>query len=232
MSLLGPQGVLSLIDLWLTTAENRPKGVLTGMTEQDVALDGQWNGDAGEFCKALLDVGFLDLDEDGVYSIHDWKEHQRFCFYAPERSQRARENVQVRWSKKDAERKQELNTTRIQPVYQPDTPSPSPIPLEPSLSLSKATCPQSEIVDLYHKLLSELPPVKDWTDERQKQLRSRWKEDPKRQDLDWWERYFAFVRKSSFLMGNGSKSWKPNLEWLVKKKNLINVIEGKYHEKC
>jgi len=68
-------------------------------------------------------------------------------------------------------------------------------------------------------------------EERQKHLRARWKEDPKRQNLDWWKRYFAYVRESPFLMGNGNKKWKPNLEWLVKKSNLINVIEEKYHGK-
>jgi hypothetical protein len=98
-------------------------------------------------------------------------------------------------------------------------------------SSPQTTCPQSEIVNLYHTVLPELPPVKEWTDERQKHLRARWREELKRQDLDWWKRYFEYVRESPFLMGNGSKSWKPNLEWLVKKGNLINVIEGKYHEK-
>ena len=61
---LGPQGVLSLIDLWLNTAQNRPKGVLTGMDEADIALDAQWDGDAAQFCKALIEVGFLDKGKD------------------------------------------------------------------------------------------------------------------------------------------------------------------------
>ena len=93
------------------------------------------------------------------------------------------------------------------------------------------TCPQSQIVDLYHKVLPELPPVKVWSEERQKQLAARWKEEPKRQNIEWWQRYFDYVRESSFLMGNGKDKWQPNLEWLLRKSNLINVIEGKYHGK-
>jgi hypothetical protein len=92
-------------------------------------------------------------------------------------------------------------------------------------------CPHQTIVDIYHTVLPELHPVKVWSEERKKDLRARWVEEAKRQDLDWWKRYFEYVRESSFLMGNEKEKWQPNLEWLVKKKNLINVIEGLYHKK-
>ena len=78
-------------------------------------------------------------------------------------------------------------------------------------------------------MLPELPPVKKWTEERQKLLRGRWMEDVKRQNLEWWQKYFEYVRESAFLTGNGDRGWKANLEWLVKKRNLVNVIEGEYH---
>jgi hypothetical protein len=136
-STLGAQGVLSLIDLWLKTAENRPKGILFGMDETDIALDAQWPGDPAQFCQALVDTGFLERDEKGIYSVHDWKGHQRYAYFAEERSQRAREAVEVRWSKRDAEKLQKecgVNTERIQTVYgeniKGNTPSPSPSPLK------------------------------------------------------------------------------------------------------
>lgn len=91
-------------------------------------------------------------------------------------------------------------------------------------------CPHEAIVSLYHETLPELPRVKVWTEERRKQLRARWHEEPKRQDLEWWRKYFEYVRKSSFLMGGGANRWVPDLEWLVKKSHLVRVIEGKYHE--
>jgi hypothetical protein len=235
-NILGAQGVLSLIDLWLNTAQNRPKGILTGMDEADIALDAQWSGDAGEFCRTLCDVGFLERAENGTYSIHDWRDHQRYAYFAEEGSQRAREAVEVRWSKRDAEKLQKacgVNTERIQTVYgentKGNTPSPSPSPKKTSLSPSRLTCPQTEIVDLYHKTLPELPVVKHWTEERRKNLQARWIEEVKRQSLDWWKNYFEYIRESPFLMGNGNKKWTPNLEWFVKKTNLVNVIEGKYH---
>lgn len=100
-----------------------------------------------------------------------------------------------------------------------------------SVPKSVPDCPHEEIVNLYHKVLPELPKVKIWTDKRKGYLRSRWREDPKRQNLEWWKRYFNHVRKSSFLMGNGDKHWTPGLEWLCKESNLINVIEGKYNDR-
>ena len=233
-----------MIDLWLATAQNRSKGILTGMTEADIALDAQWDGDPAYFCKALTDVGFLDKDEGGTYSIHDWKDHQPFAYYAEERSFRAKRAIMIRWAKRDAKITEESkgdNTDSIRDVYDQksecNTPSPSPYPIpspnpkKTSLSSSQMTVPQNEIVELYHRILPELPPVKHWTEERQKNLRARWKEETKRQSLDWWEKYFEHVRESPFLMGNGNKKWQPNLEWFVKKTNLVNVIEGKYHNK-
>lgn len=242
-SILGAQGVLSLIDLWLKTAESRPKGILTGMDETDIALDAQWSADAGQFCKVLCEVGFLDRAEDGTYSIHDWKEHQRYAYFSEERSKVARDSARRRWEKrrgikKEDKEKQGHNANIMQGAYEGHTkgnapspsPNPNPNPLNTSLSSSKMTCPHPDILELYHKILPELPPVKVWSEERQKHLRARWKEEPKRRDLEWWRKYFEYVRESSFLMGNGNKKWQPNLEWLVKKSNLINVIEGKYHQ--
>ena len=109
-------------------------------------------------------------------------------------------------------------------------PSPSPIP-KTLTSFQKMTpvCPHEEILNLYHKILSALPPIKKWTEERQKLLRARWAEDPKRQTLDYWETLFLHVAQSTFLMGNGGRGWRANLEWLLKKANFVNVIEGKYH---
>lgn len=119
--------MLSLIDLWLAAAANRPKGILMGMTEEDIALDAQWSGDPGEFCRSLCDIGFLDRSADGTYSIHDWKEHQAFCFYSEERSKQAKEAIAIRWTKRRGQ-----NKDSICPVYEPNngrnTPIPSPIP--------------------------------------------------------------------------------------------------------
>jgi len=237
-SALGPQGILSLIDLWLSTAANRPKGILTGMNETDIAMDAQWSGDPAEFCRTLQEIGFLDRGEDGTYSIHDWKDHQRYAYFSKERSEMARELAERRWNKRfekgkenqipDAKGNAKGNTDGNAPL-----PIPYPIPNpKDNMSPSQVTpnCPHEEIVSLYHQILPSLPRVKAWTEERKKHLRARWAEDPKRQNLEWWERYFEHVGKSPFLTGTNDRGWIPNLEWLVRQRNLLNVIEGKYHK--
>ena len=136
------------------------------MNEADLSLDAQWPGDPHQFCQTLLDVGFLDREEDGTYSIHDWKDHQPFAFYADERVQRAKELAAIRWGKKDDGIKQGLKQDDAEgmrdacgtqslgnapfPIPSP-SPSPSPIPkkknifVEDSIEFRLASLLLSEI---------------------------------------------------------------------------------------
>lgn len=96
-------------------------------------------------------------------------------------------------------------------------------------------CPQSEIVRLYHELLPACPRMKVWDGDRARALRTRWREDDKRQSLDYWRRFFTHVAASPFLTGQSSgrdgRPFVADLEWLVKKGNFIKVIENKYHDR-
>lgn len=155
MSLLGPQGVLSLIDLWLSTAQNRTKGILFGMSEEDIALDAQWPGDPKTFCAGLVNAGFLEKQcfkmqaacnpqcseqcspQCYVYKVHDWEHRQPFAFYAQERSSKAREAAITRWSKGKVRRnKGEINTdapcmpSACGADAKGNAPSPTPSPIK------------------------------------------------------------------------------------------------------
>ena len=93
--------------------------------------------------------------------------------------------------------------------------------------------PASDIVDLYHELLPELPPVKKLTDTRRSYIKQRWKQGDL-PSLDHWKMYFNHIRGSDFLMGrtegrNGSKPFRASLEWLCKPANYAKVYEGNYH---
>ena len=92
----------------------------------------------------------------------------------------------------------------------------------------KDDIPHEKVVSLYHEILPELARVMKWTKQRHSLLRARWKEEPKRQTLDWWRGYFDHVRKSKFLMGENGH-FQANLEWLIRPNNLLKVIEGNYH---
>jgi hypothetical protein len=94
--------------------------------------------------------------------------------------------------------------------------------------IERTYIPRKKIVNLYHGILPELPTVKAWTDKRQKALKARWNEDPKRQDLEWWKKYFKHVKESPFLMGQ-KEDFRADIDFLISPK-LLNVIEGKYHQ--
>lgn len=91
-------------------------------------------------------------------------------------------------------------------------------------------CPHREIITLYHEILPSLNPVKEWTEDRQKMLRSRWREKAERQSLGWWRYYFGYVGESDFLMGRAG-DFMADLEWLIRPKNFVKVIEGRYHSR-
>lgn len=98
----------------------------------------------------------------------------------------------------------------------------------------KPRCPVNQIVDLYHEVLPELPEVKVLTDTRRKYIQARWNEKANRQTLDFWKRYFEYVRQSPFLMGqtegtHGKPPFRADLEWLMRPSNFAKVIEEKYH---
>lgn len=97
-------------------------------------------------------------------------------------------------------------------------------------------CPHQAIIDLYHEILPMCPPVREWNDLRQRLLQTRWRENPKRQNLDWWRKYFSYVAESAFLTGRtesrGRRPFLANLEWLIRPKNMPNIIEGEYHDEA
>lgn len=102
--LLGPGSTDYLIDLWIATAMNHPNGVLQGMDETDIALEAGWEGeDAQKLVSALVECGFLEKDESGVYRLHDWEEHQAYVIHAERRKAQARNAAAARWRPQDEE---------------------------------------------------------------------------------------------------------------------------------
>lgn len=86
---IGADGVLSLVQLWTYAAKLRPDGDLDGMSEEDIELAADWSGEDGDFVKALVDVGFLDV-EDGRYFLHDWLENNPWAGGSDARSDASR----------------------------------------------------------------------------------------------------------------------------------------------
>lgn len=109
---------------------------------------------------------------------------------------------------------------------------------------SLPTCPHMEILDLWAEIMPDKPqPAKTmWQGtERARHLAARWKAgftlkntntgEPLYTDREsgiaWWGRFFAFLRKSPFLMGDNR--WF-KLAWVVKKENFVKIMELAYHD--
>jgi hypothetical protein len=99
--LIGECATDYLIDLWISTAMNHPSGVLDGMDEFDIALESGWVKDPFIYTEGLVKAGFLDRSESGVFSLHDWEEHQGYVVHAKERSMKAKKAAEERWKKNE-----------------------------------------------------------------------------------------------------------------------------------
>ena len=106
-------------------------------------------------------------------------------------------------------------------------------------SKRKPPVPYVQIIDLYHEILPELPEVQNYDDPtRRSQIRARWQQVVGKNktvcaDLDFWRRYFGYIRKCPFLMGQvdpkpGHSAFRADLTWLTKSSNFTKVIEGRY----
>ena len=117
---LGPGAFYNLVCLWTFTAVYKPRGVFNDMTTEEVEDAAEWDGEPGEFVRTLIDLRFLDADEDGTLSAHDWREHNGYASSAQDRSAKARMSSRARWDKGNEHDAQSGN--------EHDAPSPSPSP--------------------------------------------------------------------------------------------------------
>lgn len=98
-------------------------------------------------------------------------------------------------------------------------------------------CPHLEIIEAYHRILPMGRRVNPelWNGTRAGYLKARWREDKKRQTLEFWERLFTYISESKFLTGQvpppaGKTPFEIDLEWIVSPGNFAKIYEGKYHK--
>lgn len=106
-------------------------------------------------------------------------------------------------------------------------------------------CPYKKVVELYNRILVDLPSVKEISDERKQNMRNRWNDASKRLKdkgkepteenlLDYFALFFNEVSKSSFLCGKVERRvgrpFMANFDWIMKKSNFIKIIEGNYND--
>jgi len=88
--------------------------------------------------------------------------------------------------------------------------------------------PVADIARAYNTRCNQLPAVNPDKIRRStgQAVRGRWREDPDRRSLAWWEAYFDRVAASSFLCGR--TGWRATFDWLVRPSNMHKTLEGAY----
>ncbi|OAT81085.1 hypothetical protein [Desulfotomaculum copahuensis] len=61
--------------LWWWAMDYAQEGTLERYDDSDIADAAMWEGDPAQFLDALYTAGFIDQDEHGVFSIHDWHDY-------------------------------------------------------------------------------------------------------------------------------------------------------------
>jgi hypothetical protein len=66
-------GILEL--LWIATAKNTPLGDIGKFSNEEIAIECDWEGDPDELVTALLECRWLDAHDQYRLVIHDWADH-------------------------------------------------------------------------------------------------------------------------------------------------------------
>ena len=129
------------------------------------------------------------------------------------------------------------------PASEPDEKNPR-IDLDrpdPHTRPGEIPCPHKRIIEAYEAILPELPRVRVWRAQQAADLRARWREklregkfSDEESGVDYFRRFFGYVRRSEFLMGRRSgrdgRTFRNCLAWMVKAKNFDGIVDGKYHD--
>ncbi len=168
---LGADGVLCLFALWAFCVQNKPTGRLDGMTTEEIEIAADWSGEDGLFVHTLLDLRWLELEED-TFIVHDWREHNPYAASSEERSDRARFSKLAQIDKKLHERlksegitkisaqemfelcNRQRNASETQAKRQPDA---SPVSVSSSSSVSSSIPPHST-TDSSSETITQPPP--------------------------------------------------------------------------
>ena len=158
---------------------SKTRGEISGTVEQ---LSKICNCKTEEFKVFLVDIKMLGF----CYTSHNTNGNIILRNRRMWRKEKERENNRLR-QKKFYDKKHNIdqsNKNLTFPSSSSSSSSPSKIDISNDISIK---CPHEKIIKLYHQILPELPQVKIWNDTQKKILRTRWKEDPERQNIEWWQ---------------------------------------------
>ena len=103
---LGGDAVIAFQQLieFCAKTDGRHQGSLAGMSAEDIAISGLWDGDAETFVTTLRELRFLD-GEPGALQMHEFEVHQPYIAGHDARSDAARHAAEIRWGVRPRARK-------------------------------------------------------------------------------------------------------------------------------
>lgn len=242
---LGIGATKYLIDLWLNTAMNHPKGKLNGMTASDIAVDAGYEGDPEEFVSILVKTKFLDK-KGKCFEVHDWKEHQGFVFFTKERSQIAKNAALIKWENERKRRKKSMRGA-MQDAEKIDAtrnaPLPTPLhkekaPSEPNIKNNKSIKKKDRKQTILYKLeriIEELNSLMGWrrklTPGIEKKVENNLKLDP-----EWIDKAAKAISMVPKIDDRSWTSGKVRFEWFFQMYNprreydpvVDKILDGAY----
>lgn len=109
--LLGPKYLDYLIDFFITVAIERPSGDLNGWDAEDFAIicnysekiskKENFSSPGEKLLSAFIEAGFVDKNDEGFLSVHNWAKHQSWVVKAPDRQAKSKHALTVKAIKKD-----------------------------------------------------------------------------------------------------------------------------------
>lgn len=242
--------VSCLLIVWGAANEHTKDGVFTDADLSDID---DMVGIPG-FGAAMVEVGWAEFDSEKVtvslpnFSEYNTSGHERTAGAKTnaerQKEYRDRKNNEtvtgfrnesdvtesVTSNRREEKRREEVKSKALVPSLPAEDPPAVPIKVEKP---PKPDCPHEDIIALYHECLPQCQQVRDWTPARQANLRARWNEDDRRQNLEYWRLLFEYVGACDFLMGRSGKStFMVDLEWITKQNNFVKIREGKYENRA
>ena len=219
------QVIGALYWLWATADQHTDDGVLVGLSMRQIDRKTGVQG----FASAVASIGWIVEEGNGI----------RICNFEDHNGETAKKRCQT--AKRVAKHKAEKSTTCDTANADSVTPSlPREEKRREEVKASSTNvllvaegdappaCPQEAIKALYHETLPELPRINVWSKQSQTNLKTRWRESARRQNLDWWRDFFVYVRGLPFLLGENDRGWQADLGWLVKASNFEKVCNAKF----
>lgn len=147
---IGEKGFVQYFKLICWVADNRPKGILSNMDIGDIEMHATWDGEKGEFINLLSKLKLIDKTKNW-WKLHNWKTHQGFIYFKPERSAQAKKAAKSRWDKKNGGMRSVNNQhSGQQPISNAPLPSPNPLPLpSPKPNNMSSNADHSKFVEYY-----------------------------------------------------------------------------------